>query len=77
MNADTKILGLILLVIGVVLLIAGVFIGMSSTGLAGNQESGVFNAFTSGSIRLAIGIGIGALGVMFLIVGAFIAIRDK
>ncbi len=76
MSFDGRSIGIILLVVGIILLIGGIFVGMSSTGLATNQQNGAYNAFASGALRLYAGVGIGVIGVVFIIFGAYLLFRE-
>ncbi len=67
--ADSKDAGLILLILGAIILLAGIFVGMSSTSLATSQQNNAYDIFASGTIRLALGIGIGCLGAVLIAVG--------
>jgi hypothetical protein len=51
-------------------------LALSSIGLVTSQSSAPFNALTSGTFRLAGGIGFGALGVILIIAGAYLLIHD-
>jgi hypothetical protein len=73
---DEKIIGALVLIIGIGFFLGGIFLALSSIGLVTSQSSAPFNALTSGTFRLAGGIGFGALGVILIIAGAYLLIHD-
>jgi uncharacterized membrane protein HdeD (DUF308 family) len=74
---NRSVIGIILLIVGVILLISGIVIGISSVGVSTNQQNGAYNALTSGTLRLYLGIGIGGvLGVVLIIAGAYLLVHQ-
>ena len=73
---DEKIIGAIVLIIGIGFFLSGIFLAVLSIGLVTSQSSAPVNSLTSGTFRLAEGVGFGALGVILMIAGAYLLIHD-
>jgi hypothetical protein len=76
MSLDARGIGAIFLIAGIIALIVGIFIGMSSVGLASNQQVTTNVALSEGAVRFFLGIAIGIIGIVCIIGGTLMLFRD-